>query len=347
MQKPLTLLILLIGAAVTVNFLAAAQALLVPLVLAIFLSYLIMAIEESIRGYFPLPFREARWASMILALVMVMAALWLIGWIVAENLGQVAAAVPAYEDNLRAVLASTGEMLNLGPVLTPEELARWVGEEVDLEQMIGQFANAIQLIARNAFLIVLYTGCIMLERGAFTMKLLQLATTDDHKDRISHTIGDITRRMRQYIALKTLICILVGAGSWVIMIVIGIDFAGFWAVLIFLLNYIPYIGSFIAVAFPVALTLVQFGSLPLFLVSLISLVAVQVTVGNIIEPRLMGNSLNLSPLVILIAMVSWGSIWGIVGAFLAVPLTVIMLIIFAQFSSTRPLAVLLSRDGQV
>lgn len=140
---------------------------------------------------------------------------------------------------------------------------------------------------------------------------------------------------------------IVAAGSWVIMRLIGIDFAEFWAVLIFVFNFIPYVGSFFAVLLPVMLTLLQFGAIGTFLVALVSLTGVQVLVGNFLEPRLMGRSLNLSPIVILLSLAAWSSLWGLVGAFLCVPITVVMLIVFSEFETTRPLAILLSQDGRI
>ena len=147
--------------------------------------------------------------------------------------------------------------------------------------------------------------------------------------------------------VKTAMSLVVAGVSWVIMALIGIDFSGFWAVLIFTLNFIPYIGSFIAIVFPAALTLVQFESVGLFLVTASALTAAQFAVGSLLEPRVMGRSLNLSPVVILLALALWGSVWGIVGAILCVPLTVIMMIVFSRFESTRPAAILLSLDGRL
>jgi len=135
--------------------------------------------------------------------------------------------------------------------------------------------------------------------------------------------------------------------SYIFMKVVGVDFAEFWAVLIFLLNFIPTIGSIVATIFPSLITLVQFESYTPFFVVLGGVTAIQVCVGNILEPRLMGNSLNLSPLVILLNLSLWGLIWGIPGMFLCVPFLVISAIVFSHVPQTRSIAILLSRDGQI
>jgi len=128
---------------------------------------------------------------------------------------------------------------------------------------------------------------------------------------------------------------------------VQLDFAEFWALLIFFLNYIPNIGAMVATAFPVALALIQFDSWEPFIEITSGIVAIQFIVGNFLEPRLLGKSLNLSTLVILFALALWGSLWGIIGMFLSVPITVMMMIIFAHFDVTRPIAILLSQDGYI
>ena len=138
-----------------------------------------------------------------------------------------------------------------------------------------------------------------------------------------------------------------GFGSYLILIMVGVDFAAFWGFLIFLLNYIPTIGSLLGVVFPSVLALVQFGTYTEPLIVLGACSAIQMTIGNFIEPRAMGSTLNVSPLVVILSLVVWGTIWGVVGMFLSVPITVALIIIFASFPATRPIAIILSRDGQV
>ncbi|HQR29508.1 MAG TPA: AI-2E family transporter, partial [Anaeromyxobacteraceae bacterium] len=117
------------------------------------------------------------------------------------------------------------------------------------------------------------------------------------------------------------------------------------AVLIGLLNYIPYAGSFFGVAIPVAVALGQFGDPGAVLGLLVGLVAAQVVIGNVLDPFLMGSSLNLSPFAILVSLAVWSQLWGVAGAVLAVPITSVMVIVLSAFAGTRPIAVLLSKDG--
>jgi AI-2 transport protein TqsA len=144
-----------------------------------------------------------------------------------------------------------------------------------------------------------------------------------------------------------MINIALGVISWLIMAMMGLEFAVFWAIIIALLNYIPYVGSIVGVAFPIALAVVQFDDLNTVLLLLALLIAAQMLMGNIIEPQVMGNSLNLSPYVILISLTAWSSLWGIAGAIFSVPIAAIMVIVFSEFERTRPLAILLSLNGQI
>ena len=137
------------------------------------------------------------------------------------------------------------------------------------------------------------------------------------------------------------------AVSFVIMLLLGVEFALLWAVLIGLFNYIPYIGSIIGVLFPVLLSLAQFGSLGPAVAALAGLMGAQLFAAYVLEPRMLGKSVNLSPFMVLVSLAFWTTLWGTVGAILAVPLTAVAIIVMAEISETRPAAVMLSEDGKV
>jgi predicted PurR-regulated permease PerM len=124
----------------------------------------------------------------------------------------------------------------------------------------------------------------------------------------------------------------------------GVDFALFWAVVIGLFNYIPYVGSIVGVALPVVLSLAQFGSLGTTALLGTLLIAAQTYVGNVLEPRVIGRQLNLSPFVVLVALSVWSALWGLPGAILAIPLTAMIAIICDAFPQSRFVAVLLANE---
>jgi AI-2 transport protein TqsA len=118
-------------------------------------------------------------------------------------------------------------------------------------------------------------------------------------------------------------------------------------VLIALMNYVPYIGSVLSVVIPVTFGLLQFGPSSELVLLLVVLVSVQFLLGNVVDPYLMSSSLNLSPLAIVASLACWGALWGLPGAFLAVPLTACIAMVLAEFRGTRPIAILLSKSGQL
>ena len=135
--------------------------------------------------------------------------------------------------------------------------------------------------------------------------------------------------------------------SYGLMRIIDLDFAAFWALLVFILNYIPTIGSIVATALPGLLALVQFVEWTPVIVLVVGITIIQQGMGNFVEPNLMGMTLNLSPLVVVMSLILWGLIWGVVGMFLCVPITVIIVIILANFPGTQWVAILLSQNGKV
>ena len=135
--------------------------------------------------------------------------------------------------------------------------------------------------------------------------------------------------------------------SYVIMLWVGLEHAAFWATIIFVLNFIPTIGSILGTALPTVFGLLQFQELQPVLILLVSIGAVQFVTGNVLLPRMAGRSLNLSMFVIMLSLFVWGSIWGITGMLLAVPIMAITTITLSHFDATRPWALALSQNGEL
>lgn len=138
-----------------------------------------------------------------------------------------------------------------------------------------------------------------------------------------------------------------GVLSYLWLSYIGLEFAGIWAFIIFVMNYIPTIGSIIACSLPILYSLITTNTMNMPILTAVGLISIQIMLGNIIEPKLTGKTLNLSTLAILINLVFWGIIWGFAGMFFSVPLLVATFIITAQFDSTRWIAILLSANGEI
>lgn len=343
--------------AVLIGFIAyIGRGVLIPLVVAGFLCFLIFTLKENIRRapvvgkYFP------NWLSYMFAFVLIGFGIMLFVEIIKSNVESLLETWPSYEARLRSLIQEGLAFVRTLDFL-PQEL---VGSVEQLQQaavdvirpLLSQAAGSLRALTSNfvTFITVfLYLVFMLIERGRFFRKINFLGSSDRERQAINETISDIGVMVRQYITVKTVTNLITAIVSFVIMSLIGIQFAGFWALLIFVLNYIPIFGAASAITLPVLLALVQpdGGGLRMALIALVSLVGFEQVMSNGIEPRIVGRSLNLSPLVILFSLGVWGSIWGFAGLLLSVPITVTVMIVLSQFKSTRPVAVMLSDNGQI
>jgi predicted PurR-regulated permease PerM len=153
-------------------------------------------------------------------------------------------------------------------------------------------------------------------------------------------------KLRKYLAIRTLMSVITGALVWALASLTGLQFAAEWGVIAFALNYIPFIGPFIATAFPTLFALAQFGSWQTALILFVCLNVIQFVVGSYMEPRVHGNALAVSPFVVLFSVFLWTFLWGLFGAFIGVPITIAILTFCAQHRSSRWLADLLGPPAE-
>ena len=189
---------------------------------------------------------------------------------------------------------------------------------------------------------------IFMEQGTFEKKVRALTATEQNHANWRRAVGEVKQKVQTYVVIKSVMSLLTAVISLAVYWVFGVQFALFWALMVFVLNFIPVIGSIIAWFLPMVVvvffseyTLVQMLGIGFLLLG------AQQLVGSIIEPRVAGEALNLSPLVILLSLAFWGALLGLLGLFLAVPLTVMLTSILSHFQGTRWIAILLSRNGQL
>ena len=268
-------------------------------------------------------------------------------YLVIDRKDSVLALAPQYQESLLATIQRIAVFLRIETEPTWATLRHDLFGQVNLQRLFSSMLVSVSSVLVSFVVVCLYATFLLVERRHFGTKLANLSRDPREVARVREVIHVINRRIGAYLALKTLLSVFLGGVSWVIMAFLGLEFAGFWAVLIAFLNYIPYIGSFLGVAFPVMMTVVQFEDPGVILAMLAALTLAQFLIGNFLDPYVMGNSLNLSPFAILISLAVWSELWGIPGAFLAVPITAIMTIVFSEFPGTRPVAVLLSQSGKL
>ena len=263
--------------------------------------------------------------------------------ILAVNIRQLLELIPQYQDNIDGVAMSLKNMVGVDVVT---EIEKFVGD-YDYASLLTGLLNSLTSLFGKAFLIIIYALFLLLEEPFFSWKIKKIYKTETEYNNANIILKKIDKSIGRYISIKSLVSFLTGLLSYFALLIIGIDAPLFWAFLIFVMNFIPTIGSLIATLFPAVFAILQFGDIAPGLWTLGSVGFVQIIVGNYLDPKLTGDSLNISPLVVLLSLSFWGAIWGILGMLLSVPITVMMIIIFAKVPATRPIAVLLSKKGNV
>ncbi len=323
----------------TLGLLVVARDLFIPFAVALMLWVLIQALADAVGSLSLGGRRLPAWARLAAAGVVIGAAGWGMLRLVVRNAERVAALLPGYQQNLEQRLAEWGPKLGLGAM---ETLGDLVGD-VPVMDLVGRLAQALGAFAGTVGLVLIYLLFLLVEQRFFPAKLAALCGDSDTTRSWTEALGRARRQIQGYVGIKTAASAVTGLASYAVLRYLGVDLAGFWALLIFALNFIPTLGSIVAVVFPLLLVLVQFDAPARpFLVAAIGLIGIQVVVGNVLEPRWMGDSLNLSPLALILALSAWGAMWGVVGMFLSVPLTVIVAILCNQWPRSRGIAILLA-----
>lgn len=318
----------------------------VPIMFSVLVLYVILGLARLL-GRVPVVGRALPDVVVSLLSVLVIGVfLVLVVFTVMANRDSVIAQAPRYQESLLAAVQRVAVWLGLEAEPTWTTLRRDLFAQLNLQRVVGSTISSVSSIFASLMVVALYTCFLLVERGHLDAKITAIARSPERAERIRRVIADINARLGAYLALKTFLSLLIGALSWGVMRWFGFEFAGFWALLIALLNYVPYIGSFLSILLPGLMAIAQFGNAAEPIELMLGLAAIQFVIGNFLDPYVMGNSLNLSPFSILLSLAVWVALWGVAGAFLAVPITAMMMIVFAQFEGTRAIAVLLSRNGK-
>jgi AI-2 transport protein TqsA len=225
----------------------------------------------------------------------------------------------------------------------PTEVQGYLSQELrslDVELLATEFLGGGFGILRSILMVAIYMLFIFAEQAVFRRKILSVA--GERRDDAATILDTIGRGIQRFLGIKTLISIATGALAYVVLVALDIPYALLWGFLTFLLNFIPYFGSILAGALPTVTALAVKSSWETAALVAMLYTGINLGLGTILEPRIMGRELDLSPLVILVSVVVWGSIWGVVGTFLAVPIMATLQIVCASNEATRPFAVLLS-----
>jgi predicted PurR-regulated permease PerM len=274
------------------------------------------------------------WLAMLIMVVgLVGGGLGLIGLFVV-SLKQLAGSVETYQALLAERLAPLQAWLaNIGLDLSSLQ----VEDFFDAEQVIAWLAGSLVTLAgagATALFILAVIFFALVEASDLRARLH--ASLGPHHPVVVRT-GEFTHLAVKYIALRAYINVLVGAAVVVLMWVMGIDFALLWGVLTFFLGFIPYIGIFISTALPTVLAFIQYG-LGHAIGVIIGVTIINVATENLVAPKIVGKGLSLSPLVVFLAFFFWSWLFGAIGMFLSMPLTILVVFVLQSYEETRWLA---------
>lgn len=314
---------------------------LIPVAQAVFFCFIVNGLAVAIRRL-PVVGQHIPWPAALLSAALILLVL----------------AFLAVESSVRMVSTIDPERFRtaLDPLLG--RVAGWVGSDSDrllsriadrfgIESLISQIVVGGIAFVNSLGVVTIYVAFLLIDQQFFEKKLDAIAKNPVQRDAIRNVLRRIGDGVQRYIWIMTVVSALTAALSYLVMLMVGLENPTFWAILIFFLNFIPTIGSIIGTVVPATYGLLQFQDLSTSLLLFAGIGTVQFTIGNILLPRMSANGLNISLFGTVFALFVWGTLWGVTGMFLAVPITAAMIVVFGTFPPTRYLAVLLSRTGVI
>ena len=314
-----------------------AKSIITPFLLALFISIIcaqpISWLEKK---------RIPRWLALIIVLLGLILLFSGFAFLIGGTLSSFSSNVSKYESTLTTISNSFIQFLNdKGLKIQKDQVSNLI-QPAKILEFTAKAVNEVFNMMGNTFLVFLILLFILMEFGSFSVKAKAILSGSDES--ISY-FSTIIHNIRHYLGIKTLVCLSIGILIYIALLIIGVDYPLLWALIAGLMNYIPNIGSIIAAIPAVLFALVQLG-LGGALWTLGAFLLVNNVLGNFIEPRVMGNGLGLSTLVVFLSLLFWGFILGTVGMFLSVPITMTIKIILEHNEKTRWLAILLGTPAE-
>lgn len=330
-----TIVLVLIGAAAGWYMMLQLTPVLRPLLIAAFLSYVLMPYHSRLRHHVGTPASIAVLAGSTAAVIVLLA------FVTYASVLELNADLPQLQNR-------AGDLIRQAESLVAE-YAPWLVRTDDgkptqarMNEVAGMIAGTVLSAAGNAVLeacvVALYLLFLLLE-GSRLPDRIRKAYAPAKAEEILNIAGAVNAAIISYLKAKVKSSLLLAVPVGLVLWVVGVKFALLWMVLAFLCNFIPYIGSVVSYVLPVGFAFLSFGPAtwqPYAVAG--ALLACQVVSASVLEPMIIGNAVGVSPLVILGSLAFWGLVWGIPGMFLAVPLTVVAILVMDHFDQTRPVA---------
>lgn len=328
------------GTAAGVALLYFLRPILLPLILALVLVVLVSAVERFIRH------RSAnapRWAPPLVAGLLVLLGAVVASMVIAQGAAQIIQQAPALIERIDSILQELSRGAGIDRRVS---LGTLVGD-INIPQLAGDFAGSVSSLVSALLLMLTYFIFILAGRAKSRHKLANLSQLPGRGGRIEAALGRISGDIETYIWVQTVTGMMMCTAAAVAMFAVGLENALFWTVILFLLSFIPILGVTVGSVVPALFALLQF---PTWWQAAVIFGVIQIAafiVGNLIYPRMQAETQNIDPVATLLSLAFWGWLWGLAGAFLAVPMTLIVMLACAHFPNSRWVAVLLSNDGRV
>ncbi len=308
-----------------------AAPIIVPFLLSLFMAIILMpSLSYMIKKRIPISI------SLVVIVVVLVLILSLLGALVGHAVNDFTLQIPLYEQKLQDKLVVVTDSLGgFGVNLQGDSLKQMLDPAVIFGYMSGVLKGFGSTLA-NGFVILLTTIFMMLEGVQFKKKIAYINQDRPHQKSFS----DVVEKIKHYMALKAVMSAVTGILVYAVLLLFGLDYAVLWAVLAFLLNFIPNIGSIIAAVPAVMLAILQLDLMSAIWIGT-SYIVINTVVGSIVEPRIMGKGLDISTLVVFLSLIFWGWLLGPVGMLLSIPLTIMVKLFCASNPHTQWVAVML------
>jgi AI-2 transport protein TqsA len=310
-----------------------------PLLLAVFLGYVILPVHLQLSKRIPKIASVAVLAGGTLGL------LFLLGWLIQSSVAGLDEDLPRLTRRAETIYHQVREFFeeNVPWLVSPtlDEARAKEQRSKKIHEIVKDLVNVAAGALVNTVVVGFYLLFLLLEAGRFPQRV-QKAFAGTRAEQIMAVAGNINRAIAGYLHVKVKASLLLAIPVVLVLWIFDVKFAALWGVLTFLFNFIPYIGSILAVSLPIGFAFLQAETDWQPIAAGLGVVTIHVVMTYLVEPTMVGKGVGLSPLVILIALAFWGLCWGLVGMFLAIPLTVVLKIILENVDTTRPLALLLA-----
>ena len=335
----------------------------IPFVIAYFLYFLFSPLNDFLQEK-----RIPLFAVVLLDIFIVVVVIWGLSSFIIGSFMKFGEQVPLYFDKLNKIVSDTAVSFKVKDMFFRHFSIQRLIARINYQDLApGLFTSTFSLIGNTMFILFFFifviTGQSTIyeafknrfvhkrskpERDEMKKKDISAVANPDFdqwmgdkvnverfekETKLANTFKAITEQIQRYIILKIAINLAAGIIVWIFLSILGVEFPFIWGLFTFLFNFIPTIGSAIALVLPVVMTLLEFGSVTFAAIVALILIAIQTLFFNVLEPNLIGKRLNLNPLLILLSVLIWGYIWGIVGMLLSVPLTAIIKIIISNSDS--------------